>query len=114
VGGLDGIMYEEPDDKIILTNHSRPIGTLVALDPKNGDIAGTAELEDTAPEGAAVDAKGRIFVNNESKNTIQVIDVETWKATVMAVGAVRGPDGYRVRLEDEAHFLGLQQHVGRG
>src|SRR2546421_6291609 len=23
VGGLDGIMYDEPDDKIILTNHSR-------------------------------------------------------------------------------------------
>src|SRR6185295_10194255 len=28
-GGLDGIMYDEPDDKIILTNHSRPIGTLM-------------------------------------------------------------------------------------
>src|SRR5438270_13655997 len=25
-GGLDGIMYDEPDDKIILTNHSLPIG----------------------------------------------------------------------------------------
>src|SRR5499426_3315358 len=32
--GLDGIMYEEPDNKIILTRHSRPIGTLTALDPK--------------------------------------------------------------------------------
>src|SRR3989442_15041855 len=31
-GGLDGIMYDEPDDKIILTNHSRPIGTLTAID----------------------------------------------------------------------------------
>src|SRR3954463_7932589 len=26
-GGLDGIMFDEPDNKIILTNHSRPIGT---------------------------------------------------------------------------------------
>src|SRR5262245_64226681 len=25
--GLDGIMYDDPDDKIILTNHSRPMGT---------------------------------------------------------------------------------------
>ena len=33
--GLDGIMYDEPDDKIILTNHSRPIGTLTALDPED-------------------------------------------------------------------------------
>src|SRR3954465_10022182 len=37
-GGLDGIMYDEPDDKIILTNHSRPIGTLTAIDPNTGDI----------------------------------------------------------------------------
>jgi hypothetical protein len=80
-GGLDGIMYDEPDDKIILTNHSRPVGTLTALDPKTGDIVGTAELEDTAPEGAAADGKGHIFVNNEGKHTIQVVDVNTWKAT---------------------------------
>src|SRR5262245_2334400 len=81
VGGLDGIMYDEPDDKIILTNHSRPVGTLTAIDPKTGDIVGTVELEDNAPEGAAADGKGHIFVNNESKGTIQVIDVKTWKAT---------------------------------
>src|SRR5438093_4074707 len=37
--GLDGIMFDEPDDKIILTNHSRPIGTLTALNPQSGDIA---------------------------------------------------------------------------
>src|ERR1700758_3325629 len=63
--GLDGIMYDEPDDKIILTRHSRPIGTLTALDPKTGDIVATADLEDTSPEGAAADGKGHIFVNNE-------------------------------------------------
>src|SRR6202047_2854034 len=40
--GLDGIMYDEPDDKIILTNHSRPIGTLTAIDPRSGDIVATA------------------------------------------------------------------------
>ena len=44
-------------------------------------VVATVELEDTAPEGAAADGKGRIFVNNERKNTIQVIDVKTWKAT---------------------------------
>src|SRR3984893_3142268 len=41
-GGLDGIMDAEADDKIILTNHSRPIGTLIGIDPKTGDIVGTA------------------------------------------------------------------------
>src|ERR1051325_7698489 len=92
--GLDGIMYDEPDDKIILTNHSRPIGTLTAIDPKSGDIIATVELEDTAPEGAAADGKGHIYVNNESKNTIQVIDVKTWKATASwPLAPCEGPTG---------------------
>src|SRR5437868_14648966 len=68
--GLDGIMYDEPDDKIILTNHSRPIGTLTAIDPKSGEIVATVELEDAATEGAAADGKGNIFVHNEGKHTI--------------------------------------------
>jgi YVTN family beta-propeller protein len=92
--GLDGIMYDEGDDKIILTNHSRPIGTLTALDPKTGDIVATVELEDNAPEGAAADGKGHIFVNNESKNTIQVIDAKTWKVTASwPLAPCEGPTG---------------------
>src|SRR5262249_47018378 len=92
--GLDGIMYDVPDDKVILTNHSRPIGTLTALDPTTGDILATVELEDTAPEGAASDGKGHIFVNNEGKNTIQVIDVKTWKATASwPLAPCEGPTG---------------------
>jgi len=92
--GLDGIMYDEPDDKIILTNHSRPIGTLTALDPATGAIVATVELEDTAPEGAAADGKGHIFVNNESKHTIQVVDVKTWKTTASwPLAPCEGPTG---------------------
>src|SRR3954452_19505289 len=64
VGGLDGIMYDDFSDRIILTNHSKP-GTAVALDPNTGDIVGTAQLEDDGPEGAASDGKGKLFVNNE-------------------------------------------------
>ena len=73
-GGLDGIMYDVFSDRIILTNHSRPAGTVVAIDPKSGDLVATVQLEDDAPEGAASDGKGKIFVNNEGKSTIQVID----------------------------------------
>jgi len=106
-GGLDGIMYDEPDDKIILTNHSRPIGTLTAIDPKTGDIIATVELEDTAPEGAAADGKGHIFVNNESKNTIQVIDVKTWKATASwPLAPCEGPTGIAYDKASDRIFSG--------
>jgi DNA-binding beta-propeller fold protein YncE len=106
-GGLDGIMYDEPDDKIILTNHSRPIGTLTAIDPKSGDIVGTAELEDNSPEGAAADGKGHIFVNNERKNTIQVIDVKTWKATASwPLAPCEGPTGIAYDKASDRVFSG--------
>jgi DNA-binding beta-propeller fold protein YncE len=91
--GLDGIMYDEFDDRVILTNHSRP-GTATAIDPNTGEITGVAELEDNAPEGAASDGKGRIFVNNETKNTIQVIDAKTMKVQASwPLAPCSGPTG---------------------
>jgi len=79
VGGLDGIMYDDYSDRIILTNHSRPIGTAVALDANTGDIVGTAELEDNAPEG---------------KNTIQVLDAKSMKVLASwPIAPCDGPTG---------------------
>ncbi|HEY6157078.1 MAG TPA: hypothetical protein VIV88_06465 [Gemmatimonadales bacterium] len=93
-GGLDGIMYDDFSGHIILTNHSRPIGTVVALDPAGGDIVGTVELEDNSPEGAASDGKGRIFVNNEGKSTIQVIDDKSLKVIASwPLAPCEGPTG---------------------
>ena len=90
VGGLDGIMYDDASDRIILTNHSKP-GTAVALDPVSGDIVGTAVLEDNAPEGAASDGKGKLYVNNEGTNTIQVLDAK--RMTVLASWPIKACDG---------------------
>jgi DNA-binding beta-propeller fold protein YncE len=107
--GLDGIMYDEPDNKIILTNHSNP-GTLTALDPKTGDIVATVELEDNAPEGAAADGKGHVFVNNERKNTMQVIDVKTWKVTASwPLAPCEGPTGIAYDKASNRIFSGCNR-----
>jgi len=104
--GLDGIMYDEPDDKIILTNHSTP-GTLTAINPATGDIVATVQLEDNAPEGAAADRKGHIFVNNEGKSTIQVIDVKTWAATASwPLAPCEGPTGIAYDAASNRIFSG--------
>jgi YVTN family beta-propeller protein len=92
-GGLDGIMYDDFSDRIILTNHSKP-GTATAIDPNKGVITGEAQLEDNSPEGAATDGNGKIFVNNESKNTIQVIDAKTMKVLASwPISPCEGPTG---------------------
>src|SRR5258705_4909940 len=70
--GLDGIMYDDATDKILSINHSKP-GTAVVIDAKTGDVVNTIVLSGTAPEGGVSDGKGKIFINIEDKNSIDVI-----------------------------------------
>jgi DNA-binding beta-propeller fold protein YncE len=109
-GGLDGIMFDASSNRIILTNHSRPIGTAVALDAKTGDIVGTAELEDTGPEGAASDGRGRLFVNNEGTSTIQVLDAKAMKPTASwPLAPCEGPTGIAYDRASNRIFSGCSK-----
>ena len=115
-GGLDGIMYDDFSDRIILTNHSRPIGTVVAIDAKSGDIVGSVDLEDNAPEGAASDGKGKLFVNNEGTSTIQVIDEKSMKALASwPLAPCEGPTGIAYDRASDRIFSGCSRQLrGRG
>lgn len=105
VPGLDGIMYDDVDDLIVLTNHSRPVGTMQAYDPNSGDFKWSVDLEDTGPEGAVTNGKGWIYVNNETKNTIQVIDVATHKA-IKSWPTCGGPTGIAYDKATDRIFSG--------
>ena len=105
-GGQDGIMYDDYLDRIILTNHSKP-GTATAIDPDKGVITGEAQLEDDSPEGAASDGKGKIFVNNERKNTIQVLDGKKMIAIASwPLGPCEGPTGIAYDQASDRIFTG--------
>ena len=109
VGGQDGIMYDDFSDRIILTNHSKP-GTATAIDPSTGEITGQAQLEDDSPEGAASDGRGKLFVNNERKNTIQVLD--TKKMGVLAswpLDPFEGPTGIAYDRASNRIFTGCSK-----
>jgi hypothetical protein len=81
IDGLDGIMYDDATDKILTIDHSHPTGTAVVIDPKSGDVVARVTLTGNGPEGGVSDGKGRIFINLEDKNAIDVIDTKTWKVT---------------------------------
>ncbi len=109
VGGLDGIMYDDFTHHVILTNHSHP-GTAVAIDPVSGEITGTAELEDTAPEGAASNGKGMLYVNNEGTNTMQVIEGKTMKVvSSWPIAPCEGPTGIALDRPSMRIFSGCSK-----
>ena len=105
-GGQDGIMYDDFSDRVMLTNHSKP-GTVTAIDPDKGVITGEGQLEDDSPEGAASDGKGKLFVNNERKNTIQVIDTKTMTAIASwPLDPCDGPTGIAYDRSSDRIFTG--------
>jgi hypothetical protein len=85
IDGADGIMFDEATNTILSINHSHPMGTAVAVNAKTGDVMGTITLSGVAPEGGAPDGRGKVFLNIEDKNAIDVVDlrtmtvVTTWK-----------------------------------
>lgn len=105
--GLDGIMYDDGTDRIITTNHSRPVGSASVIDPKDGTVVTRIMLNGNGPEGAVGNGKGRIFVNLEDKNALDVIDTKTWKViATWPIAACDGPTGIAMDRASNRIFSG--------
>ena len=76
--GLDGIMYDDATGMVLTIDHEKP-GTAVVIDPAKGEPVASITLSGNSPEGGVSDGKGRIFINLEDKNAIDVVDTKTWK-----------------------------------
>lgn len=107
IDGADGIWYDEQSNRILSINHSKPMGTAVFVDAKTGDVVGKVTLSGTAPEGGASDGKGRVFINIEDKNAIDVVDVKTMKVTTTwKIEPCDGPTGIAYDKASDRIFAG--------
>ncbi len=77
-GGPDGYLDDPFNSRVYIWSHRAPNATV--LDAKDGSILGTIDLGG-APEQAATDGKGHIYVDIEDKASIAVIDAKTMKVT---------------------------------
>lgn len=110
VDGLDGIMYDDATDRILTINHSRPEGTAVVIDPNAGTVVTTITLNGRAPEGGVSDGKGRIYINLEDKNAIDVIDTKTWKViATWPIDPCDGPTGIAMDRTTNRIFSGCSK-----
>ena len=78
-GGPDGIMFEPFSERVFVFSHTPPHATVI--DAKDGSVVGTIADLGGAPEQAASDGKGHLYVDIEDKNNIAVVDVKTLTVT---------------------------------
>jgi YVTN family beta-propeller protein len=69
----DAIVYEPKQKEIYALNHTGHSATVI--NPETGVVIATIPLAGTAESGAADPGLGRVFVNIEDKNSVDVIDV---------------------------------------
>ena len=77
-GRPDGILFESATERVYVFSHSAPNATVI--NAKDGSIVGTLDLGG-APEQAASDGKGHLYVDIEDKDNVAVVDVNTLKVT---------------------------------
>jgi DNA-binding beta-propeller fold protein YncE len=77
-GAPDGIMHDAFNDRIYIFSHRAP--NVTVINSADGTIAGTIDLGG-APEQAASDGKGKIYVDIEDKDNIAVVDAKTLEVT---------------------------------
>jgi hypothetical protein len=77
-GGPDGMHYDSFNDRVYVLSHRAPNATVI--NASDGSVVGTIDLGG-APEEAASDGKGRIYVDIEDKGNIAVVDAKTLTVT---------------------------------
>jgi len=75
-GNPDGYLNDTYNHHFYILSHSEP--NITVLDDKDGAILGTINIGG-APEQAATDGKGKIYVDIEDKDAIAVIDANAMK-----------------------------------
>jgi DNA-binding beta-propeller fold protein YncE len=101
-GRPDGILFEPATERVYVFSHSQPNATVI--DSKEGVILGTIDLGG-APEQAASDGQGHLYVDIEDKDNVAVVDVHTLKVTAHydLAGKGGGPGG--LGLDAKNHIL---------
>jgi DNA-binding beta-propeller fold protein YncE len=75
-GRPDGILFEPLTERIYVFSHTPPNATVI--DAKEGSVVGTLDLGG-APEQAASDSAGHLYVDLENKDQVAVVDVKNLK-----------------------------------
>jgi DNA-binding beta-propeller fold protein YncE len=101
-GRPDGILCDTFNHHIYIFSHVAPNATV--LDGADGTVLGTIDLGG-APEQAATDGKGHIYVDLEDKDSVAVVDAKTMKVTATYSLNGKGGGNAGLALDVKNHIL---------
>lgn len=102
-GNPDGILFDPFNQRVWVFSHALPHATII--DARVGNIVGTMDLGG-APEQAATDGKGRVYVDLQDKDRIAVVDAKALKVitTYSLAGKGGGPAGLAYDAKNRVLF----------
>jgi len=107
----DAIIYDPGSKKVLAFNGKS--NDVTVIDPAADLTAPTGRIAlDGAPEFAAADGKGRVYVNLEDKSSIAVLDIAAMK--VSAVWKIEGgeePSGLAIDVANHRLYSGCHNQV---
>lgn len=101
-GRPDGIMYDPYNERVWILSHQAPYATVI--NGADGTVAGTIDLGG-APEQAATDGKGTVYVNISDKANVAVIDAKTMTVKAHYDCSSKGSGGSGLSLDAKNHIL---------
>jgi DNA-binding beta-propeller fold protein YncE len=102
-GGPDGILFEPATERVYVLSHRSPQVTVI--DGQNGYIVGTMDIGG-APEQAASDGAGHVYIDVEDKDNVAVIDAHSLTVTTHfdLAGKGGGPAGLALDIKNHVLF----------
>jgi DNA-binding beta-propeller fold protein YncE len=105
----DAITFDAKRNELWVFNHTGKSAT--AVDAKAGTVIATIPLTGVAETGQS-DGAGKVFVNIEDKDQVDVIDVAAKKVTASwSVAPGKGPTGMALDITTHRLFVGADSHM---
>ncbi|HEY4988537.1 MAG TPA: YncE family protein [Opitutaceae bacterium] len=101
-GGPDGILFEPATERIYVLSHKAP--NVTVIDGQSGDIVGTIDVGG-APEQAASDGEGHVYIDVVDKDNVAVVDAHSLKVTAHFDLAGKGGGPAGLALDARNHVL---------
>lgn len=105
----DAIFYEDYSKKIITCNGKSK--DLTVIDPASEKVVATIQLTGK-PETAVSDGAGKVFVNNEDKSEIAVVDIKNYKVIAnWSITPGEEPSGLSIDRSTKRLFAGCDNRM---